>query len=124
MSRRIASISTTLAVATAAVVVLAVLAFARPAGGATSPASQRDPLAAPAAVAFRQAEHASAVDGRDALAAPGLAAFRQSEHASVTTVSFADSERADNYGTQWSKDPLAAPNIVSFRQSEHAEAGR
>jgi hypothetical protein len=83
-----------------------------------------DPLGQPSVVAFRQSEHADAISNRDPLAAPALIAFRQSEHAVSAPVNFRDSERSDNYGTQWSKDPLAAPNIVQFRNSEHSEAGR
>lgn len=124
MSRTIAVITMAIAVAAVAVLTAFGLALSRPATGTSGTTANSDPLANPAVVAFRQGEHAAAVSNRDPLAAAGLAAFRQSEHTVQNTVSFRDSERADNYGTQWSKDPLAAPNIIQFRNSEHTDAGR
>jgi hypothetical protein len=90
------------------VLVGAVLASVVGAAPATTQA-QRDPLAAPALIQFRQSEHAAPAAAPDILSGSSLNEFRQSEHAAAGTTS---------------TDPLAAPNLVQFRQSEITESGR
>ena len=80
-------------------------AGARPASIATV-----DPLTQPAAVEFRQSEHAANAAIADPLTQPAAIEFREGERAA--------SRVAPSAG-----DPFTQPAAIEFRQSEH-DAGR
>ena len=94
-----------LVVAVTALVVTAVIAESR---GNLGPATQADPLVAPAAIEFRAGEHGLTGTQADPLVAPAAIEFRAGEHGLT--------------GTQ--ADPLVGPAAIEFRAGEHEGAPR
>ena len=90
---------------------LAGAVYGRAGAGTTSVAGSVDPLTQPAAIEFRQSEHAATgAAAFDSLTQPAAIEFRRSEHDASA-------------GSRSLVDPLTQPAAIEFRNSER-DAGR
>jgi hypothetical protein len=110
-------------VAVAAVAMTALIASPRDRLGV---ASQADPFVQPAAIEFRQGEHAVGAGQADPFVQPAAIEFRQGEHGMSTAQSdpFVQAPaiefRRGEHGMSTARlDPFLQPAAIDFRQSEH-----